>query len=90
MADDSLGTYRARRRSGKSPEPDGRGSASSKPPIFVIQEHQASTHHFDFRIELEGVLKSWRCRRGRRPTRVTDGSLLRWRTTRWIAPISKA
>jgi DNA ligase D-like protein (predicted 3'-phosphoesterase) len=63
MAEDSLRTYRARRKSGKSPEPKGR-RRSSKRPIFVIQEHQASSHHFDFRLEVDGVLKSWAVPKG--------------------------
>jgi len=64
-ADDRLEAYRARRRSGKSPEPEGRRRRSSRTArIFVVQEHQASTHHFDFRIEVDGVLKSWAVPKG--------------------------
>jgi DNA ligase D-like protein (predicted 3'-phosphoesterase) len=64
MAEDSLRTYRARRKSGKSGEPEGRRRRSRKRPIFVIQEHAASTHHFDFRLEVHGVLRSWAVPKG--------------------------
>ena len=63
-ADDGLEAYRARRTSGKSPEPRGQRRASREPPIFVVQEHRASTYHFDFRIEVDGVLKSWAVPKG--------------------------
>src|SRR5918995_3039116 len=55
---DRLKEYRRRRASGKTPEPMG-GRASRKGPIFVVQEHKATSHHFDFRLEVDGVLKSW-------------------------------
>lgn len=64
MADDSLRAYRARRKSGRSPEPTGKRRSSGKRPVFVVQEHQASTHHFDFRLEADGVLKSWAVPKG--------------------------
>ena len=63
MADERLEAYRAR-RSQRSPEPEGRRRSSRKAPIFVVQEHQARAHHFDFRIEVDGVLKSWAVPKG--------------------------
>jgi DNA ligase D-like protein (predicted 3'-phosphoesterase) len=64
MADNSLETYRKRRDRRKTPEPEARSGPSGKRPRFVIQEHEASTHHFDFRLEVDGVLKSWAVPKG--------------------------
>jgi len=71
MSRKRLATYRSKRDFRRSPEPSGRGRSESAPrlrktgnPFFVIQEHDASTHHFDLRLEVEGVLRSWAVPKG--------------------------
>jgi DNA ligase D-like protein (predicted 3'-phosphoesterase) len=61
----TLKEYRQKRRSGRTPEPRGRRRRGSrKQPHFVIQHHAASTDHYDFRLEIDGVLVSWAVPKG--------------------------
>lgn len=68
MTAESLAGYRAKRRPGRTPEPlpDDTTAPKSgrKKPIFVIQEHHASSLHWDFRLEHDGVLASWALPKG--------------------------
>ncbi len=62
---DRLRLYRSRRDFKRSPEPSGRsGRKPDNRPIFVIHKHDASQLHYDFRLEVDGVLKSWAVPKG--------------------------
>ncbi|WP_349986774.1 DNA ligase D [Stenotrophomonas sp. WHRI 8082] len=66
----SLHQYRRKRRLGASqddtPEPDDApaNGKRGKRPVFVVQLHHASHRHYDFRLEMDGVLKSWAVPKG--------------------------
>jgi bifunctional non-homologous end joining protein LigD len=62
-ASSSLATYHAKRRFAETPEPKGaKGRRAGW--SYVIQKHAARRLHYDFRLELDGVLKSWAVTRG--------------------------
>jgi bifunctional non-homologous end joining protein LigD len=65
MAEAKLKTYRAKRDFAKTEEPSGkRKIAASSRLRFVIQKHAATRLHYDLRLELGGVFKSWAVTRG--------------------------
>ena len=61
-----LKTYRQKRDFAKTAEPSGKGAIRPKSEAlsFVVQKHDATRLHYDFRLELDGVLKSWAVTRG--------------------------
>jgi bifunctional non-homologous end joining protein LigD len=65
MAKDKLSTYKAKRDFRSTREPSGSGAVkSSARNRFVIQKHDATRLHYDLRLELNGVFKSWAVTRG--------------------------
>lgn len=68
----SLKEYKAKRNFRRTAEPSGgsrRKPIAAKKPFFVVQKHDATRLHYDFRLEMDGVLKSWAVPKGFPATR---------------------
>jgi bifunctional non-homologous end joining protein LigD len=65
MSAKKLAAYKAKRDFGKTAEPSGRNTVPASPRLrFVIQKHDATRLHYDLRLELDGVFKSWAVTKG--------------------------
>ena len=64
---DTLQAYKAKRDFARTPEPqhaDDRNASGDGPLAFVVQKHWASSLHYDFRLQLDGTMKSWAVPKG--------------------------
>ena len=66
-AKDQLEEYNRKRDFAKTPEPSGKPQASQSGNLFIVQKHDATRLHWDLRLEVDGVLKSWAVTKGPSP-----------------------
>ena len=64
---DLLAEYNAKRDFTQTPEPAGRRKVSGSGNLFIVQKHDATRLHWDLRLEVDGVLKSWAVTKGPSP-----------------------
>jgi bifunctional non-homologous end joining protein LigD len=63
-AQDPLRVYKAKRNFRQTPEPSEGGISAADKRTFVVQKHWAGSLHYDFRLELDGTMKSWAVPKG--------------------------
>ena len=64
MTADNLAAYRAKRSTDRTPEPFGGAAPATPGNLFVVHKHAARQLHFDLRLEMDGVLRSWAVPKG--------------------------
>ncbi|MEE4154683.1 MAG: DNA ligase D [Erythrobacter sp.] len=64
---DALASYNAKRDFAKTPEPAGERESSASGDTFIVQKHDATRLHWDLRLEIDGVMKSWAVTKGPSP-----------------------
>ncbi len=64
---DALAKYKAKRDFAKTPEPSGAAESSARGNLFIVHKHDATRLHWDLRLEVDGVLKSWAVTKGPSP-----------------------
>ena len=86
----SLTEYKKKRHFNKTPEPGPEKKRTKSGRIFVIQKHRATALHYDFRLEADGVLKSWAVPKGPSLIRTSNGWRCRLRIIRLTTRTLKA